>query len=375
MTKNKQNKAADDIIEEPKAEKTVEAETESGPEKALEETNVKESPESNGLPPGVTEAPRNEEEMDLGFIRDKASLVKAYLAVSDDQGELLGDMDLESEVIHFNTIEQKFEKEKVNDPEAMLLEVKELATRYAGQINFGISVGEGIFTKHRLRFGGLLNLQRRLVKMTGQNFIPWFHENYGKTKLRSGEDCMKLAKIPGIIKYSVFGFERLKQIHSVIKGSYSDDPIGKFLTDNGIEFDPAVEAADLNDIKVGIKTALDMEMLEKKGLSEITRDRVGTLNEMGVDVKKHMRDLLLLKKNEVDPNSQIDILISNGGKAEPVMTTERRVEHFNKTASVLIKSTEEALEDAGFVSQIKETLLSELKAIVSKVEEQLERIS
>ena len=96
---------------------------------------------------------------------------------------------------------------------------------------------------------------------------------------------------------------------------------------------------------------------------------------MGVDVKKHMRDLLLLKKNEVDPNSQIDILISNGGKAEPVMTTERRVEHFNKTASVLIKSTEEALEDAGFVSQIKETLLSELKAIVSKVEEQLEQIS
>ena len=294
MTKITDNQTIEEqanaVVDNAKIDKPAETEPDVISDATISAEQEKEPAEANqeetNLPDGVTLAPRNQEEMHLGLIKDKASLVKAYLAVSDDQGELLGDMDLESKVIHFNTIEQKFEKEKVNDPEAMLLEVKELATRYAGQINFGISVGEGIFTKYRLRFGGLLNLQRRLVKMTGQNFIPWFHENYGKTKLRSGEDCMKLAKIPGIIKYSVFGFERLKQIHSVIKGSYSDDPIGKFLTDNGIEFDPAVEAADLNDIKVGIKTALDMEMLEKKGLSEITRDRGRDLKRDGSGCQK-----------------------------------------------------------------------------------------
>ena len=53
------------------------------------------------LPEGVTPEPQEEEHMHLKHISDSSSLVRAYLPVSDDQGQLIGDLDLERQVKEF----------------------------------------------------------------------------------------------------------------------------------------------------------------------------------------------------------------------------------------------------------------------------------
>ena len=91
------------------------------PEETLEKTEdviteeLPEGQEANPLPEGVTEAPRNAEEMHLSLIKDSSPLVEAYLAVSDDQGELLGDKDLEEEVKRYCALYQRSKKEGIED--------------------------------------------------------------------------------------------------------------------------------------------------------------------------------------------------------------------------------------------------------------------
>ena len=50
---------------------------------------------------GVIEEPRNNEEMHLKYIKHSPSLVDVYLAVSDDNGQLLDDRELEGSVTTF----------------------------------------------------------------------------------------------------------------------------------------------------------------------------------------------------------------------------------------------------------------------------------
>ena len=51
------------------------------------------------LPENVTAEPRNEEEAHLDKFKNDQAMIRTYLKVSDDYGELLGDKDLEAEVI------------------------------------------------------------------------------------------------------------------------------------------------------------------------------------------------------------------------------------------------------------------------------------
>ena len=69
---------------------------------------------------GVVDEPRTEEEMHLKNIKHDPNLVKAYLSVSDDYGELLGDKELEAAVIdcckQYRTIKPK----DIKEPEVLL---------------------------------------------------------------------------------------------------------------------------------------------------------------------------------------------------------------------------------------------------------------
>ena len=58
-------------------------------------TEVGQEEENTSLPENVTEAPQDEEHMDLSQVKGYSKWVKTYINVSDDEGHLLGDIELE----------------------------------------------------------------------------------------------------------------------------------------------------------------------------------------------------------------------------------------------------------------------------------------
>ena len=132
----------------------------------------------NQLPEGVTEEPRNKEEMHMGLIREWPNAIKVYLKVSDDAGEVLGNKVLERQVKAF--CDQYADlKAEIKDPAKVIEEARELATKYALQINMVESGLSGTITKYRIRQGELFLIMKNLVKATeGPKWIEWFKANF-----------------------------------------------------------------------------------------------------------------------------------------------------------------------------------------------------
>jgi phage anti-repressor protein len=56
--------------------------------------------------------------------------------------------------------------------------------------------------------------QKKLLRKIDpeKNWTEWFDETYGSSNLRSAQDYMRMANTPNIIRYAVFGRERLMEI-------------------------------------------------------------------------------------------------------------------------------------------------------------------
>jgi hypothetical protein len=146
------------------------------------------------LPPGFTEEPQDPEHMDLRKVPEYRKWFKAYRNVSDDEGHLLDDLDLEKDV-----------KEMCKDLSSMDLTLEEshnlwidritdLVLRYDSTINERENTTAGVFAKYRIRLGMLLNFQKELVKhRLKQNWTKWFPENYETISLRSAQEYMRIA--------------------------------------------------------------------------------------------------------------------------------------------------------------------------------------
>jgi hypothetical protein len=107
--------------------------------------------EAPELPKGVTEEPRSPEEMHLKLIKNQPSVVKSYLVVSDDQGELLQEKALEKKVTNFCAKYLPIKKKDIFNPEMLLAETKSLASVYTRQINFRENTIGGTICKYRIR--------------------------------------------------------------------------------------------------------------------------------------------------------------------------------------------------------------------------------
>ena len=329
----------------------------------------KKSKTATKLPKGVKLEPRSEEEMHLKLIKSKPSLIKSYLEVSDDYGGLLRSKRLEKKVIEICEKYQDIKKKDLNDPGKVLSELKDLVTVYTRQINFRESTLDGTICKYRIRQGMIFLIMKKVVKVAKLNWSEWFEQNFSGSQFRSAQDAMKLARATGIIKYAVFGKFRLLQILRQIEDYESkEDPVGSYLEENGVDFDPDNET-DFEDVKTKTDVAINYQKLIAADLTEISKEKVEILVLNGKEIEsKHVNNMQLLKKDNGNVVDYFDRLIAGESDPPPVLTNERKADIFKKTADRFLKVLENAIEDAHYLGQINQEYYAQFKQKVIDLE-------
>ena len=331
-----------------------------------------ENKKDSQLPEGVVDEPRNDEEMHLKNIKHDPNLVKAYLSVSDDYGELLGDVDIEAEVIDCCNRYGAIKPKDVNEPEAILQQLVDLSNRYVRQINKAENISIGISTKYRIREGMLFNIQKKIVKKVLElNWTEWFDENYNRSLLRSVQDYMRLAKVPKIIGYAVFGKEQLLEILRRIGKPQGKDPIGDFLSSNGIDYNPEMEF-DVTELKIVTDIAIARQKLNSEDLQEVSDEKIEALIRSGLDLTTtHINQLKLVKSTQGNLGQYIDNLIATGGTVEPIQTPETKSRSFKKILDRFLDQTATALDDDQYLGEVDLELCRQLLEKIQQLQQKL----
>jgi len=132
---------------------------------------VSQPKQKSPLPKNVTEEPRGPEEMHLGLIKHHPSVLKSYLEVSDDKGEVLMEKALEKAVFDHcaKYLPMKVKNLQEKEPEKVLAETKSLAKVYMAQVNFRENTLDGVVCKYRIRQGMLFLIMKKAVKAAAKN--------------------------------------------------------------------------------------------------------------------------------------------------------------------------------------------------------------
>jgi hypothetical protein len=326
--------------------------------------------QKSSLPENVTEEPRNSEEMHLGLIKHQPSVLKSYLEVSDDKGEVLQEKTLETEVKKHCDKYFPMKAKSLKEPEKLLAETKSLAKVYMEQVNFRENTLDGVICKYRIRQGMLFLIMKKAVKAAGKmGWEEWFTGNYSGSKLRSAQDSMKLAKAKDIIQYAFLGKFRLLQILRQIENyKQADDPIGAYLKKNGIDFNPE-EETHFEDVKFKVAVAVNFNKVKAAGHEGITKRKVEALVQKGLEVEsKHLRDMELIKQAGGNVVAYFDKLIASDSDPNPVLDRERKVAIFKKTTDRFLTILENAIADAEYRGGIKPELFTRIKQMVAALE-------
>ena len=324
------------------------------------------------LPKNVTEKPRNEEEMHLKLIKNKPSLLKSYLEVSDDEGELLKSKRIVKRVTDYCNNYKDIKEKEINDPEKLLTELKHLVTVYTRQINFRESTLSGTICKYRIRQGMLFLIIKKVVKAAKLKWEDWFEQNFNGREFRSVQDDMKLAKAKDIIKYAVLGKFRLLEILRQIEDyEKQEDPVGAYLEANGVDFKPK-EQTDVVDVKEKADIAINYQKLIKAGLTVIPKEKVKVLVLNGKEVEsRHIRDMQFLKNRRGGRQNVVkyfDEVSAGGNNPPPVLTDERKALIFKNTADRFLKVLENAIEDVHYLGEIDQEYYNQIKQKVIDLE-------
>jgi hypothetical protein len=327
---------------------------------------------SETLPENVTEEPQDKEHMDLRKIKDYQKWLSVYLSVSDDNGEMLGNINIETEVKRLCEELDQQDLEMEEDPQMWVDRIKELTIRYSTQINFAENISIGAITKYRIRQGLLFNFQKYLVKeRLNRNWTEWFEENYDKSLFRSVRDYMNLAKYPNVVSYAVFGKERLLQIVRQIGKPAGENPIGAFLEANDIDFDSYAET-DYKELKIATDIAITRQKLNSEGLEEVADDKVEALVRNGIEITvQRLGQMKLVMETRGDLPGYIDRLIATGGKVEPIQTAETKAKSFKKTVDRFLDQTVTALDDEQYLGEVDIELCQQLLEKIQQLEQKL----
>ena len=146
---------------------------------------------------------------------------------------------------------------EIENADAVIEELKRLYGSYSILVNKSEGICNGMVTKYRIRQGMLLNIEKKLLRKDNKQWVEHFNQTYGSKYLRSAQDYMALAKTPNIIRYAVYGKERLMEIKRAIKELKieGDDPIASFLEQYSIPYNP--EDPQGEETLLGMKVEID----------------------------------------------------------------------------------------------------------------------
>jgi len=316
---------------------------------------------------------KDPEHLHMKLLGESAPLRAVYLKVSDEKGQFFGDMDLENKMIDF--LGQSKELAKRGSAEAlkqMMQEIIALSKAYHRQINLATSVSGGILVKHQIRLGNMFLFQKRLLKKSNpeKNWVEWFSETYGSSSLRSAQDYMKMADTPNIIRYAVFGKERLIEIlRATPSFASSDDPIGAFLAKYKFTFDPEKENF-MDDWRSNIETAIAMEKIaqvEKKEDIDLGLDfgKVKKLIDGSAPVNSKMiSDMVIIKEAGGNPDEYIETSVLGKGSKNIQIERAEKQESVQRISKMLKELVEFYTKDMSALSEINESAVNDLKQSV-----------
>ena len=292
------------------------------------------------LPENVTVEPQHEEHANLETIGHDPSLRDVYLAVSDDAGQFIGDTDLDEQLRGFISEYKSKKSEEIENLDATLEELDSLYQRYTSRINRLDAISEGVLTKYRIRVGMLLIIEKRLMKQSGTEWVAHFTDKYGKNRLRSAQDYMKLARIPNIIRYAVYGKERLLEIVRAIKEMdiRTEDPVATFLSEYSINYNPEELQSEesLAQLKIEIDAAIFMTKLKKIDEDESRQFNVSVELIKGVIAtgkkvdKGLIHNMTIIRDSGGDVNRYLEQLYLNGGHENTLVKVTKGVENLPK---------------------------------------------
>lgn len=329
------------------------------------------------LPEGVTEAPRNNEEINMGSFKDNPKVVQVYLGVSDDKGELLGNTDLEQQVKEFCERYSKPVEDTKENHEKALAAATIMLIAYTQQLNMVDSRLSGTIAKYRIRQGIMLNILKRLVKgVLELKWTKWFKANFDGRQFRTAQVCMQVAQNARVIGHAFLGMDRLIQIDRQLTDAdrKTDDPVGTFIARNGIDYNPE-EQVDEDDLKLKTDIAINHQKCLNVGL-DIPKGSIEALVRLGKDVEpKDIRELQIRKDAGQDIVEEFKKMVATGGKLPPLQTPKRKAEGFNKSTVQFIKKVESAIKDREYLGEFKADLITRLKEKVQQLEQMLQAIT
>jgi hypothetical protein len=331
------------------------------------------------LPTDVTEEPRNEEEMHLKYIKNSPALVDVYLKVSDDEGQMHGEPDLEAQVKAF--IDQYKDKkvDEIENADSVIEELKRLYGSYSILVNKSEAICNGMVTKYRIRQGMLLNIEKKLLRKDGKQWVDHFNQAYGSRYLRSAQDYMNLAKTPNIIRYAVYGKERLMEIKRAIKELEisADDPIAAFLEKYDIPYNP--EDSQSEDTMMGLKVEIDyaiaitkIKKIERKKELEFELDFDLLKRLIGLRIKVDngfLEDLLIIKMAGGDVNRHLEDVYISGGKGHQLLEPIKKVTGFPRLVSDIKTTVEYVSQHNDLADRIESSKIDELEQSIAALKE------
>ena len=310
------------------------------------------------LSAGVTATPQGPEQTHLDSFKESPEVtVEAYIKVSDDNGILLGDMDMEEKAQKYcQMLSGDISDEDARD---ITTKGKDFCLKYFTKTNLADHTVNGIITKYRLRWGMMLLLQKKaLKKMDRSNrWEVWFSENYPVEQKRSAQDYMRLAKIPNIIAFAVLGKDRLMALSRLLEAEFgkdfsgaknSADPLGEYLRLSKINFD-FNKAGTMDDEELAridflyLKKRL-RDFADNKGFKiedfnisdEVLLDSVKSLSKPLGSV--HFNNMLMIKQAGGNVNTYLkNMLLSSGTTTPPEIHFRTQV---NKLSSIVTLFTD-----------------------------------
>jgi len=325
----------------------------------------------------ITDEPQHEEHLHMALLGDSVSLRSVYLRVSDDKGEFFGYTEMDEEMVQLKEECKRLHKSgSIDEIKGFMQGLVNQSSQYHRRLNFATNMSNGILVKHQIRLGEIYIQQKRLLKKidAGKNWLDYYKEQYGTKSLRSAQDFMKLASTPGIIRYAVFGRDRLLEILRAISPiGDSSDPVGEFLAKHGFIFDP--EADDLlDDWRANIDTAIAMEKIKKIELKhdiklELEMEQIKPLIENNISVDSGLISNMIIIK---DSGGSIDEYLEKtvlGKGSKPVLVEREEKRKTVQTLSVMLK------EIVDFYSKDTEAFSQVSKDHVKSLQESVETLT
>ena len=319
---------------------------------------------------GITDEPKDPEHLHMKLLGNSAPLKALYLEVSDDTGQFFANTTLEEKMINFlgqsKTLAKNGSSEAIKQ---IMPEIIALSKAYQGQINFATNVSNGILVKHQIRLGNIFLYQKRLLKKISpeMEWTKWFNDTYSSNNLRSAQDYMRLAKTPNIIRYAVFGKERLIEILRAIPSfASSDDPIGAFLSKYGFTYDPEGESS-MDDWRSNIDTAIAMEKIRQVEKSqelelELNFDEVKKWVDCnGPMDSKVINNMMIIKEADGNVKDYLDTTAVGKGNPNIQINRVEKKESVQRISKQLKEIVEYYTKDADALSEINESAVNDLK--------------